>query len=158
MDSLVLSNIAHRPARTAVSILGTGIGVLLIVFTVGLAHGVLRERGRRESNIGAEIMIRAAGSVGFGGSGPFMLPVSRAAEIAKIDGVRAATAIGQSLDRSDSGFGTRLIDGIDFDEYAKLTGIQDPGRTETDRRQSGDHRSGLERTAPRRCGFDRSDL
>ena len=36
MDSLVLSNIAHRPARTAVSILGTGVGVLLIVFTVGL--------------------------------------------------------------------------------------------------------------------------
>ena len=59
MDSLVLSNIAHRPARTAVSILGTGVGVLLIVFTVGLAHGVLRERGRRESNIGAEIMVRA---------------------------------------------------------------------------------------------------
>jgi len=42
MDSLVLSNIAHRPARTAVSVLGTGVGVLLIVFTVGLAHGVLR--------------------------------------------------------------------------------------------------------------------
>jgi len=124
MDSLVLSNIAHRPARTAVSIFGTGVGVLLIVFTVGLAHGVLRERGRRESNIGAEIMIRATGSVGFGGSGPFMLPVSRAAEIAKIDGVRAATAIGQWLDRSDSGFGTRLIDGINFDEYANLTGMK----------------------------------
>ncbi|MGI9066224.1 MAG: lysylphosphatidylglycerol synthase domain-containing protein [Pyrinomonadaceae bacterium] len=124
MDSLVLSNIAHRPARTAVSIFGTGIGVLLIVFTVGLANGVLRERGRRESNIGAEIMIRAGGSTGFGGSGPFMLPVSRAAEIAKIEGVRAATAIGQSLDRSDSGFGTRLLDGIEFDEYVKLTGIR----------------------------------
>ena len=61
MDSLVFSNIAHRPARTAVSILGTGVGVLLIVFTVGLAHGVLHERGKRESNIGAEIMIRASG-------------------------------------------------------------------------------------------------
>jgi hypothetical protein len=34
--------------------------VLLIVFTVGLAHGLLHERGRRESNIGAEIMIRAS--------------------------------------------------------------------------------------------------
>src|ERR1044071_8811950 len=50
MDSLVLSNIAHRPARTAVSILGTGVGVLLIIFTVGLAHGVLHERGRRKSD------------------------------------------------------------------------------------------------------------
>lgn len=123
MDSLVLSNIAHRPARTAVSILGTGIGVLLIVFTVGLAHGVMHERARRESNIGAEIMVRASGSLSFGGGSPFVLPVTRAAEIARIEGVRAATPIGQTLDRSDTGFGSRLIDGIEFDDYAKLTGI-----------------------------------
>ena len=124
MDSLVLSNIAHRPARTAVSVLGTAVGVLLIVFTVGLAHGVLRERGRREANIGAEIMVRASGSMGFGGSSLFMLPEERAQEIATIEGVRAATAIGQSLDRSDSGFGTRLLDGIKFEEYKNLTGIR----------------------------------
>jgi putative ABC transport system permease protein len=123
MDSLVFSNIAHRPARTAVSILGTAVGVVLIVFTVGLAHGVLRERGRRESNIGAEIMIRASGSLGFGGSSPFLIPGTRAAEIAQIEGVRATTPIGQALDRSDAGFGSRLIDGIEFDEYAKLAGI-----------------------------------
>lgn len=123
MDSLVLSNIAHRPARTFVSIMGTAVGVLLIVFTVGLAHGVLRERGRRESNIGAEIMVRASGTLGFGGTSPFMLPVARATDIAGIEGVRAASAIGQVLDRSDAGFGSRLIDGIEFNDYAKLTGI-----------------------------------
>jgi putative ABC transport system permease protein len=123
MDSLVLSNIAHRPARTAVSILGTAVGVLLIVFTVGLAHGVLHERGKRESNIGAEIMVRASGSLGIGGSTPFGLPVSRAAEISTIEGVRAATPLGQALDRSDRGFGTRLIDGIDFNDYSRLTGL-----------------------------------
>jgi putative ABC transport system permease protein len=123
MDSLVLSNIAHRPARTAVSIFGTGVGVLLIIFTVGLAHGVLRERGRRESNIGAELMVRASGSISFGGGSPFVLPVSRAGEIAGIEGVRAATPIGQTLDRSDTGFGSRLIDGIEFDGYAKLTSL-----------------------------------
>ena len=124
MDSLVFSNIAHRPARTAVSVMGTAVGVLLIVFTVGLAHGVLRERGRRESNIGAELMIRPAGSIGIGGAGGlFGLPVAHAAEIAQVPGVRAATAIGQSLDRSDAGFGSRLIDGINFDEYANVTGI-----------------------------------
>ena len=123
MDSLVLSNIAHRPARTAVSILGTGVGVLLIVFTVGLAHGVLHERGRRESNIGAELMIRASGSVGLGGGAQFRLPTSHAAELAAIPGVRAATPIGQAFDKSDSGFGQRLIDGIEYDEYANLAGI-----------------------------------
>ncbi|MCA1577188.1 MAG: lysylphosphatidylglycerol synthase domain-containing protein [Acidobacteria bacterium] len=123
MDSLVFSNIAHRPARTAVSILGTAVGVLLIVFTVGLAHGVLHERGRRESNIGAEIMIRASGSVGLGGGSQFRLPVGHAAELASIPGVRAATPVGQTLDKSDSGFGQRLIDGVIYDEYAALAGI-----------------------------------
>lgn len=123
MDSLVLSNITHRPARTLVSILGTAVGVLLIVFTVGLAHGVLHERGRREANIGAEIMIRGSGSIGFGGSAPLVLPASRAAEIETIAGVRAATPLGQVLDRSDSGFGTRLIDGIEFESYTRLARI-----------------------------------
>jgi putative ABC transport system permease protein len=90
---------------------------------VGLARGVLHERGRRESNIGAEIMVRASGSLGFGGSSPFVLPDSRAAEIARIEGVRLATPLGQAIDRSDAGFGSRLIDGINFDEYARLSGI-----------------------------------
>jgi putative ABC transport system permease protein len=66
-------------------------------------------------------MVRSSGSLGFGGSSQFILPVSRAAEINGIEGVRAATAIGQTLDRSDAGFGTRLIDGIEFAEYARLT-------------------------------------
>jgi putative ABC transport system permease protein len=123
MDSLVLSNIFHRPARTAVSILGTGVGVLLIVFTVGLAHGVLRERGRRESNIGAEIMIRASGSVSLAGGAQFRLQASHAAELATVPGVKAATPIGQTIDKSDSGFGQRLIDGIEYDQYASIAGI-----------------------------------
>jgi putative ABC transport system permease protein len=123
MDSLVFSNIAHRPARTAVSILGTAVGVLLIIFTVGLAHGVLHERGRRESNIGAELMVRASGTLGFGGSSPFRLPVSRATEIAAMPGVRAATPLGQAFDKSDTGFGSRLIDGIEFDQYASIAGL-----------------------------------
>lgn len=120
MDSLVFSNIAHRPARTAVSILGTGVGVLLIVFTVGLARGVLHERGRRESNMGAEIMIRSSGSVGIGGPGQFRVPVSHAQELATIPGVMATTPIGQATDRSDSGFGFRLLDGIEYDQYASI--------------------------------------
>ncbi len=120
MDSLVLSNIAHRPARTAVSILGTGIGVLLIIFTVGLARGVLHERGRRESNIGAEIMIRGSGTMNLGGGSQFRLQASHAAELATIPGVRAATPLGQTFDKSDSGFGQRLIDGIEYDQYADL--------------------------------------
>ena len=123
MDSLVLSNLAHRPARTVVSIAGIALGVLLVVFTVGLAHGLLRERGKREANIGAQIMVRPAGMIGLSGAQPFTVPVAHAAELARIEGVRMAVPIGQNLDKSDSGLGSRLIEGIPFDQYAALNGL-----------------------------------
>lgn len=124
MDNLVLSNIAHRPARTFVTILGVAVAVLLVVFTVGLAHGVLRERGRREANVGAEIMVRASGTTGFSGQQPFAVPVAHAAELARIEGVRAAVPLGQMTDKTESGFGSRLIDGIDFDSYSRMAGTR----------------------------------
>ena len=124
MDNLVLSNMTHRPARTFVSILGVAIGVLLVAFTVGLAHGVLRERGRRESEVGAEIMLRPAGTTGFGGAQRFQMPVSRAAEVARIPGVRAAAPHGQTTDKSDAGWGVRVVDGIDQGAYSRLAGMR----------------------------------
>jgi putative ABC transport system permease protein len=123
MDNLVLSNIAHRPARTAVSIAGIALGVLLVVFTVGLAHGVLRERGRREANTGAQILLRPSGTLGLGGAQSFTIPIEHAKELARVEGVSMAVPIGQSLDKSDSGFGSRLIEGIPFDDYARLNNL-----------------------------------
>lgn len=123
MDNLVLSNMTHRPARTFVSVLGVGVGVLLIIFTVGLAHGVLRERGKRESEVGAEIMMRAAGSTGMSSVQRFSIPVARADEVQKIEGVRATAPMGVNTDASDTGFGLRVIDGIDFERYVRLSGI-----------------------------------
>jgi hypothetical protein len=55
-DNLILSNMLHRPARTFVSVLGIGVGVMLIVFTTGLARGTLHENAQREANVGAEII------------------------------------------------------------------------------------------------------
>jgi putative ABC transport system permease protein len=124
MDNLVLSNITHRPARTLVSVLGVAVGVLLIVFTVGLAHGILRERGRREASVGAEIIVRASGTLGLSGGQSLALDASRADEIRRIEGVRVAVPIGQNTVESDSGFGMRIIDGVPLDEYSKLSGLR----------------------------------
>jgi putative ABC transport system permease protein len=124
MDNLVLANMTHRPARTFVSVLGVAVGVLLVAFTVGLAHGVLRERGRRESEVGAEIMLRPAGTTGFGSAQRLQMPVTRADEVQRVPGVRAAAAVAQGTDTSDTGFGLRVIDGIPFDAYARLSGLR----------------------------------
>lgn len=124
MDNLVMSNMTHRPARTFVSILGVAVGVLLVVFTVGLAHGVLRERGRRESDVGAEIIVRASGTTGLAGTQRFALPVMLADGLQAVEGVRVAVPIGQNTDVSDTGFGMRVIDGIPFERYAQLSGLR----------------------------------
>lgn len=125
MDNLVFSNMMHRPARTIVSILGIGIGILLIVFTYGMANGGLRKQAERDSNVGAELFIRASGSIGPGGAEAFQLPASMVSEIEKIDGVDFAISVGQNSADSKSGImGRMLIDGINFDEYARMSGIR----------------------------------
>ena len=124
MDSLVLSNMFHRPARTAISIVGIAVGVLLIVFTVGLANGSIREQAAREANVGAEIFFRGSGSMGISGADPFRLDESVIAEIKQVEGVASAVGIGQnSVDATDNNTGKRTIDGIRFDEYAAISGL-----------------------------------
>ena len=124
MDSLVFSNMLHRPARTAVSILGIAVGVLLIVFTVGLSNGTMRERATREANVGAEIFFWASGKPGMSGAESMRLPISLKSEIETVEGVSAAIPIGQTSVSADSNTGSRLIDGINFDEYARVAGLQ----------------------------------
>src|SRR5882762_9216945 len=115
MNSLVFSNMLHRPMRTAVSVVGIGVGILLIVFTIGLTDGTMRERAQRESNVGAEIMFRASGSIGLSGSDALRLPLAMAAELEKVEGVAAVVPVAQnSVAATDSPVGSRLIDGVPY--------------------------------------------
>ena len=113
----------HRPARTLVSVLGIAVGVLLIVFTVGLSNGSMRERGKREGNVGAEIMFRASGTLGISGAEAFRIPLALQNEIAAVEGVSQVIPIGQNSVAADTNAGNRLIDGIDYQEYANVVGI-----------------------------------
>lgn len=124
MNSLVFSNMFHRPARTAVSVVGIGIGILLIVFTIGLANGSMRERAERDKNVGAEVMFMAEGSFGMSGIEPRLATTMRA-EVEKVDGVQSAIPfIQKSVPATDGLTGNRLLDGVNFDEYAAMAGLQ----------------------------------
>jgi len=124
MDSLVFSNMLHRPARTVVSVLGIAVGVLLIVFTVGLTNGTMRERGQRESNVGAEIFFRASGSLGLTGNESFRLPIGLKDELRKVEGVSKVVSVGQTtVTAKDTNAGSRLIDGVEYIEYESVVGI-----------------------------------
>lgn len=124
MNSLVVTNMLHRPMRTAVSVVGIGIGILLIMFTIGLTNGTMRERANRDANVGAELMFRASGDVGLNTDAP-RLPVSLKEELGSVPGVAAAVPIVQNtIGAKDAVTGSRLIDGVPFDDYAAMAGLE----------------------------------
>lgn len=127
MDNLVFSNMLHRPARTIVSVLGIAVGVLLIVFTIGMANGTLRERANLQANVGAEIIFSGAGA-SIINSDSLILPIEDKDKIAETEGVQTVVPIAQnsvktSGDKTGSSTGSRLIDGVNFNEYAKVVGL-----------------------------------
>jgi putative ABC transport system permease protein len=125
LNSLITANLTHHPARTLASLCGVALGVILVVLTVGLVRGQLRERGARDGNLTVELMLSLAhqGSFSFT-TMPVSMPVSRIAEIRGIPGVSAATAVAQHLEFGGNGaLGLRQVDGVNFDEYQKTTGV-----------------------------------
>jgi putative ABC transport system permease protein len=123
MLAYILSTILARRTRSLVTMLGVALGVVLVLLTTGLARGQLAERGRREANAGAEIIVRPAGS-GFTALGTVLsLSGSMVRTAAAVDGVEQVVPVGISTQQSSSGFGWRAIDGIDFDAYARVSGL-----------------------------------
>jgi putative ABC transport system permease protein len=158
MDTLVLANIKQRPTRALASTLGISVGVVLIVVTVGLARGMLKNAGERESNVGAELLFQPPGSFGVGSTtSPLSLPVPYASAISEINGVRAATPVGRYVRSGAGGLGFELIEGVVFDSeptmasYPEITGIKIlEGRAPSgddeivvDRRRVEDHGAGV---------------
>jgi len=118
MENLVTANLLHHPARTAVSIIGVSVGVILVVLTVGLVRGALRERGQRDANVGVEIMLRQAGQGLSLTSADMTIPIDAVDQVRAIPGVAIATPVGQNLEMGGgSGVGIQQIDGIQFDTF-----------------------------------------
>lgn len=126
MNNLVVSNLTHHPGRTAASVIGVAVGVLLVVLTVGLVRGMLRERGERDANIGAEIMLGEKGQNTLSPtSKSATLPISLIDEIKRIDGVAAVTGVAQNMElKGDTGLGIRQMDGVDFANYTTVSKIR----------------------------------
>jgi putative ABC transport system permease protein len=97
---------------------GVALGVVLVVLTVGIAHGFLKDQGRRNAAVTAEIMIGPPGStMGLSLSRALTLQVSLADEIRAIDGVADVVTVGQDLRG-------RLVDGIDYDTFTRVSDVR----------------------------------
>jgi putative ABC transport system permease protein len=98
--------------------IGVALGVVLVVLTVGIAHGFLHDQGRRNAAVTAEIMLGPPGSTfGLSLNPTLSLPLDLANQIQSIDGVSDVVPVGQYL----SG---HVIDGIDFESFKRVSEIK----------------------------------
>ncbi len=118
MDNLVLSNILYRKARTLTTMAGVALGVVLVVLTVGIAHGFLHDQGRRNAAVTAEIIVGPAGTTfGLSLNPTLSVPLDLADKIRSIDGVSDVVPVGQYL----SG---HVIDGIDYNSFTRVSDVR----------------------------------
>lgn len=125
MNNLVTSNLTHHPGRTVASAIGVAVGVILVVLTVGLVRGQLRDRGQRDANIGVEIMLRQGGQGISMTSADMTISESDIDAVRAVPGVAAATPVGQNIEMGASGgLGIRQVDGIDFPTFAAASNLR----------------------------------
>lgn len=62
INRLVVSNLRHRPIRTALSILAVAMEVAMMLLIVGVAEGLLQDSQGRTRSVSADILIRPSGS------------------------------------------------------------------------------------------------
>jgi putative ABC transport system permease protein len=126
MNSLVASNLTHRPGRTLASVAGVATGVILVTLTVGLVRGTLRDRGQRDANLAAEIMLsrNSQGGISFA-TLSVSLPVSLLDQARATPGVRAVTPVAQHVEfGGGNALGLRQVDGVDFEDFRRATGVR----------------------------------
>lgn len=136
MDSLIAANITQRPLRTAISIIGVALGVVLVTLFVGLARGMMHDAARRQSNVDAEVRFLPGGNVSLAGN-PLMLQARYADAIVNgvqptaddpdiepkppIQGVAATSPVGEYVQGSVAGIGFEMVDGLDYASFVKTT-------------------------------------
>ena len=124
MDSLVLSNIRQRPTRTMISMDGVALGVILILLNTGLVRGMLNDRARRQQGIGAEIEFSRKGTSTLLSSSIMPLDTRYLDRLRQIEGVKSVSPVGFHVQKGNSGLGFELVEGIEFESYAGISGLR----------------------------------
>lgn len=122
MDSLVTANLRQRPLRSAISIIGVALGVALVMIFTGLARGLSNDLQRRSSNVRAEIIFTRPGSIQLTSSST-NLSTKYVQLLKQIDGVENAMPVILEFYQGSSGFGFDQIEGVDWDQFSKMNGI-----------------------------------
>ncbi len=118
VNKLIVSNILHRPIRTAVSALAVAMEVAMVMLFVGLTHGLVNDSAQRQEGVGADIMVQPPGT-------SFILAFSQAPMPIKIGDrlkeIPHVAAVAPTLILFNVG-GLSMIYGIDMDSFKRVSG------------------------------------
>ena len=89
VNKLIISNVLHRPIRTAVSVLAVAIEVAMVILVVGLCHGLVNDSAKRVEGVGADILVRPPGSSFLMGMSEAPMPIKIGDRLAELPRVLA---------------------------------------------------------------------
>ena len=114
MNKMILSNLAHRPLRSAISIVAIALEVTLILLIVGFSIGLLNDSRTRQAGIGADVIVLPPGSSNFVGLTGAPAPVKIADILGKLPHVAIASPVLMQVSTVGA---LQTIFGIDLKSY-----------------------------------------
>jgi len=119
VNKLIVSNVLHRPIRTALSATAVAMEVAMVMLFVGLANGMLHDSARRVEGVGADILVQPAGT-------SFLFAFSNAPMPIKIGDVLKEVphvlAVAPALVQFNTVGGLDMIYGIDMASFDRVSG------------------------------------
>jgi putative ABC transport system permease protein len=117
MNKMIVSNLAHRPLRSAISIVAVALEVTLILLIVGFSVGLLNDSRARQAGIGADVIVLPPGSSNIVGITGAPAPVKIAEILGKLPHVAVATPV---LMQFSTAGAMQNIYGIDLKTYEAM--------------------------------------
>ena len=124
MLELVLANLKVRPFRTAVSIIGVALGVVLVILFTGLAKGMTEDMAKRASNWKAEIVFTRPGAMELQSSNA-NVNTAYAQRLLEIEGVKSTVPVIRYITpNTQARWGLEQIDGVEWQPFAEMNDMQ----------------------------------
>jgi len=117
MNKMIVSNLAHRPVRSAISILAIALEVVLILLIVGLSLGMLNDSRTRQSGVGADVIVLPPSSSNLVGITGSPMPVKIGELIRRLPHVAAVSPVLWQVSTAGS---LQTIWGIDLPSFDAL--------------------------------------
>lgn len=117
MNKMIVSNLAHRPVRSAISILAIALEVTLILLIVGFALGMLNDSRSRQAGIGADVIVLPPATSNIVGLSEAAIPVRIADVLLKLPHVAVVSPVILKVSASGT---LQTIWGIDLKSFEAL--------------------------------------